>query len=102
MPEDQPSHRLKSAAGGIESNGFTPQLLNGFEFGAHDERAGGARHVTGKDSEWSSLDHRPDRVSDYRPVIQFATDQCSERNSGINSDDLALKSVLSKETLPFR
>src|SRR4030095_11228931 len=59
MSEDQPAHRLKSAAGSIESNCFTPQLLNGFEFGAHDERAGGAWHVTGKDSERSSLDHPP-------------------------------------------
>src|SRR4030095_4974442 len=102
MSENQPSHRLKSAAGGIESNGSTPQLPNGFEFRAHDERAGGARHVTGKDSERSSLDHRPDRVSDYRPIIQFSADQCCECNGGIDADDFALKSVLSKETLLFR
>src|SRR6266850_499164 len=101
MPEYQPSHRLKSAAGGIESNCFTPQLLNGFEFRAHDERAGGARHVTGKDSERSSLDHCPDRISDYRPVIKFSADQCCECNGGIDADDLALKSVLSQETFPF-
>src|SRR5262245_59941948 len=102
MSEDQSAHRLKSAAGGIESNCLTPQLLNGFEFRAHDERAGGARHVTGKDSEWSSLDHCPHRVSDYRPVIQFSAHQCRERNGGVDSDDFALNSVLSKETLPFR
>src|SRR4029077_18908293 len=40
MPKYQPSHRLKSAAGGVESNCFTFQLLNGFEFRPHDERAG--------------------------------------------------------------
>src|SRR5262249_44022044 len=69
---------------------------------AHDERAGGARHVTGKDSERSSLDRRADRVSDYRPVIQFSTDQCCECNGGIDANDFALKSVLSKKPFPFR
>src|SRR5262249_18369236 len=35
-------------------------------------------------------------------VIQFSADQCCECNGGIDTDDFALKSVLSKKPLLFR
>src|SRR6266850_3433365 len=101
MLEYQSCRRLQSAARGVESNCVTPQLLNRFEFGTCNERAGGARHVTGQDSKRRSLDRGCDRISNYRPVIKFSADQCGECNGGINANDLTLKTILFKEASLF-
>src|SRR5207253_5108939 len=74
MLKYQSSNRLKSTAGSVESNCPALKLLNGFKFRACDERAGGARHVTGQDSKRNSLDRCGGRIPNHRPVIKFSAD----------------------------